>query len=183
MPSFCLTRDDLAELQRRIVANTKAQLRREAGPQARAARRSRSWWLQMSVWVAVAVAFFFLFRWAETWPDPGSLLAAGAVGSVVGALALWALIASGTRALQGAMFEDDGWCLAPQTINVRDDCIEQRSDAAQSYWQWTGFKGRQESSTLVFLFVDITVCLVVPKSILTPDTAALIEQRVPLRTP
>ncbi len=184
MQSFSLTRSDYVDLQKRILANAKAQLRRGAGScdsSDKSTGGSGRWWLPLVLWGASVVPLVFLFRWLESLPDMGSHLAVGAAGTVIGALAFWALVGSGTRSLQNAMFEDDGYCLAPQSLDIRADCIEQRSDAAHSLWQWAGFKRRQESDTLVFLFVDNAVCLTVPKSILTPETYALIEQRVPLQ--
>ena len=181
MQSFSLTRSDYADLQKRIIANAKAQLRRDSGPKDKSADGPGRWWLPLVLWGACVVPLVFLFRWMESLPDMGTHLAVGAGGTLVGALAFWALVSSGTKSLQHAMFEDDGYCLAPQSLDVRGDCIEQRSAAAHSYWQWKGFKHRQESDTLVFLFVDNAVCLVVPKAILTPETRALIEQRVPLQ--
>ena len=185
MQSFSLTRSDYVDMQKRILANAKAQLRRGAGSSDQSSDKTAAgsgrWWLPLVLWGASVVPLVFLFRWLESLPDMGSHLAVGAVGIVIGALAFWALVGSGTRSLQNAMFEDDGYCLAPQSLDIRADCIEQRSDAAHSLWQWAGFKRRQESDTLVFLFVDNAVCLPVPKSILRPETYALIEQRVPLQ--
>lgn len=185
MQSFSLTRSDYVDLQKRIVANAKAQLLRGAGSTDKSSDKSIAgsgrWWLPLVLWGASVVPLVFAFRWLESLPDMGSHLAVGAVGIGVGGLAFWALVSSGTRSLQQAMFEDDGYCLAPQSLDVRADCIEQRSHAAHSLWQWAGFKHRQESDTLVFLFVDNAVCLLVPKTILTPETYALIEQRVPLQ--
>lgn len=181
MHSFSLTRSDYVDLQKRIMANAKAQLRRGAGTGSQPTGGSGRWWLPLVLWGASVVPLVFLFRWLESLPDMGSHLAVGAAGIVIGALAFWALVTSGTQSLQQAMFEDDGYCLAPQSLDVREDCIEQRSNAAHSLWQWAGFKRRQESETLVFLFVDNAVCLLVPKSILTRETYALIEQRVPLQ--
>jgi hypothetical protein len=188
MPSFSLTRGDYADLQKRIVAQAKAQLRRGDGARAGGKGGPSNddpgrWWLPLVLWGVSVVPLVFLFRWLESLPDMGTHLAMGAVGIVVGALAFWALVRSGSGSLQQAMFEDDGYCLAPQTLDVREDCIEQRSYAAHTLWQWAGFKHRQESETLVFLFVDNAVCLMVPKSILTPEARALIEQRVPLQAP
>lgn len=183
MQSFSLTRSDYVDLQKRILANAKAQLRRDGGNKEKSADGSGKWWLPLVLWGASVVPLVFLFRWMESLPGLGTHLAVGAVCIVVGALAFWALVSSGTRSLQQAMFEDDGYCLAPQSLDVRVDCVEQRSNAAHSYWQWAGFKRREESDTLVFLFVDNAVCLVVPKAILTPETRALIEQRVPLHAP
>ena len=177
IPSFALTRSDNAELQKRMLAHAKAQLRSGAG------RRSMPWWRAALLWVASVVVLVFLMRWIESLPSVGTHLAVGAVGLVVGVFGVWALFSSGTHAIQQAMFRDDGYCLSPQSVDVRGDCIEQRTRATHCFWQWAGFHSRQESDTLVFLFVDNAVCLPLPKAILTPETYALIEQRVPLQAP
>lgn len=177
IPSFALTRGDNAELQKRMLAHAKAQLRSGAG------RRSMPWGRAVLLWIASVVVLVLLMRWIESLPSVGTHLAVGAVGLVVGTLGVWALFSTGTHAIQQAMFRDDGYCLSPQSLDVRDDCIEQRTRATHCSWQWAGFHSRQESDTLVFLFVDNAVCLPVPKAILTPEAYALIEQRVPLQTP
>lgn len=180
MQPFTLNRSDFAELQKRITANAKAQLRRQAG----ATATSSATWSQIVgkavVWFALALSVFTLLRWADSMPRAGTYVAVAGAGAVLGLAAFWALAIAGAGRLREAMIADDGWFLSPQSIEVREDCIEQRSKAATTQWHWAGFIKREESATLVFLFLDHAVCLVVPKAILTTDTQALIEQRVPL---
>ncbi len=178
--TFILNRSDFAELQKRILANAKAQLRRQTGTPAKFTGTWVQFLSKVLVWLAMALSFFVLLRWADSMPRTGTHLAVAGAGVALGFLVFWALAMMGVTRLREAMIADGGWFLSPQSIEVREDGIEQRSAAAITQWQWAGFKKREESATLIFLFLDNAVCLIVPKSILTPEAQALIEQRVSL---
>lgn len=179
--TFVLSRDDFAEIHKRTLARARAHLRRGAAAQRqRLAATPPRWWQKVIVWFVVAWIAFAYFRWAGAVPHFGTHVAAAMAGAAVGVIAVLALARRGSRKLCQAMVADDGWFLSPQTIEVTDACIKQRSVAALTRWRWEGFRRREESPTLIFLFVDNAVCLVLPKAGLSADARALIEQRVPL---
>lgn len=175
--SFALTRNDFAELQKRCLARARTQWlqgRRGGTDRGHALR-------QTFIWFAVSLLVFAGLRMADGSTRFGPALALALGGLAAGVLLAWVIGRLQAKRLTQAMIADDGWVLSPQTIALSEDGIEQRSLAAVTQWRWAGFRWREESPTLVFLFVDNAVCVVIPKTILSADEKALLEQRVPLR--
>ena len=187
MKTFTLTRSDYAQAFRHAAANMRA-----VAAHRRKARREaqRPAWLHALRRHAKAAAttllfglFWVLFQVFDPGPRAmGYVLCATASAGVTLALA-YALGTAATRRQLDAQLSDDGCMLSPQSVAVGEAGIEQHNQGTFARLAWSLFQTRREDDTLLFLFYEPGICMVIPKAVLSAQEQALIVQRIPLMTP
>lgn len=175
MQSFTLTRDDFAALHRRVLANLRADARKTPG------MGFRSMLVKSLLWFATTLVLFTIFKTFDLQSGFFRSLGSGVLGFVAALGAVWIIAVKQAQRMRQALIADNGWFLAPQSVQVSEAGVEQHLSSGRMQWEWSAFLLRQESPGMHFLFIEPGQCLLVPKAVLSLQEEALIVRRVPLR--
>lgn len=175
MQSFTLTRSDFAELHQRILANIRAETRKKPD------MGFSSMLTRSLVWCATTLVLFAIFKTFDVQSGFYGYLGSGVLGFLVATGAIWAMAVRQAQRMRRALIADNGWFLAPQSVEVSEAGVVQHIRPGRMQWEWPAFLLRQESQTMHYLFIEPGQCLLLPKAVLSPEEEALIVRRVPLR--
>ncbi len=136
--------------------------------------------LQMSVWIFIGLAvstylrlYEAAFEYRRSIAIVGGLIVLAAVAFVLGQVAA-------ARIVQKHLLRDGGSLLSPQTITLDEDGVGlvTRQGLGSARYGWAAFIGRAEDERNVYLFLEPSYGVIVPKAAIAGSGEELIRRRV-----
>jgi hypothetical protein len=167
--TFTLTRSDFSSFQKEV-----ARLIRKRLP------RGWAFFLQVFVWLFIGAAVSAYLRLYEHAFDHrrslalvSGLLVAAAVAFVLGQ-------ALSARAVQRHWLLENGVLLSPQTVTLEEDALALASanGLGSSRFAWAAFIGRTEDARNLYLFLDASYALIIPKLAVAGAGEELIRRHI-----
>ncbi len=167
--TFTLTRSDFSSFQKEVGKLVRKRLPRGLG-----------FFLQVFVWLFIGLAVSTYFRLYENAFEyrrsvalVGGLVVAAAAAFVFGQ-------ALSARAVQRHLLLDNGSLLSPQTIAFEEDGLDLTTSngLGSSKFAWAAFTGRTEDARNLYLFLDASYALIIPKNVVAGACEELIRRHI-----
>jgi hypothetical protein len=167
--TFTLSRSDVASFQKQV-----GKVLRRAVP------RSEGFLLSVAAGVCIGLALFTYLRLYDTAYEYRRSLAT--VGGLIFLAAVAFLLARAVfaRRVRKSFIRDNGWLLSPQTITIDEEGIAliTLQGLGSSRFAWAAFIGRTEDERNVYLFLELSYGIIVPKNAIAGPDQELTRQRV-----
>ena len=167
--TFTLTRSDFSSFQKEVGKLIRKRLPRGWG-----------FLLQVFVWLFIGLAVSTYFRLYENaFEYRRSVALTG--GLIVAAAAAFAFgQALSARAVQRHLLLENGSLLSPQTLTLEEDglALSTSNGLGASRFGWAAFIGRTEDARNLYLFLDASYALIIPKSVVAGAGEDLIRRHV-----
>jgi hypothetical protein len=167
--TFTLSRSDFSSFQKEVGKLVRKRL-----------PRGRSFLLQVFVWLFVGLAVSTYFRLYENAFEyrravalTGGFIVAAAAAFVFGQ-------AVSARVVQRHLLLENGSLLAPQTLTLDENglALSTLNGLSSSHYAWAAFIGRTEDARNLYLFLDASYALIIPKNVVAGAGEEVIRRQV-----
>jgi hypothetical protein len=156
--TFTLTSLDFARLQKVVMR----RFRKEQGP------FSWQFALRVLVWFCIGLAGAAYVRAMRDFPELSSRLELIAVLLALALIAIVAMPYVSQAAMRKHLLAPNGAFLSPQTVSISASFISVGSVRGTTVVPWSGLLARAEDEANVYLFIDATQALVLPRAAIAP---------------
>jgi hypothetical protein len=155
--TYTLSPSDVLELNKIVYQRLAAKARTAkniAGPLA----------LNILAWMGIAYAAATYVSLRRKHPDLSSDLNELLVSFAVGVVLLIVGQLYQQRRLRESAFSEKIWLCAPQSLSATEGYLDVATDGASTRYDWSRFIECIEDRTKLYLFLDLSYAVVVPKS-------------------